>query len=370
METNFNEKMSTFEKTYKLPFKFDIPNLTSDFLNNRLLIKAWLKFFRRWLYLTIYGQRSLEVKKILPEHNRILWINLSAPSLGDSLMDLSSRVLIRNKTVDLFTDNKNSHIFEDDEVFSSVFTDKNDVESYKYDLVIIDSFSSRSVNVKFAIAPKTEYVAMFGFYNGPEVNRVLFSFHQMNNLLGYFKTEVEINKLAKSSIFISNYDNNLIKDLSLPDQYVSIALGGKWPHRTYDSWDRVIEHLIKLDININIVLVGSNNAMGHAQKIKERFNNHNITDLVGKYSFKQSAEIINGATLLLCCDGGLMHAANSVETKIIAIFARLRPEMQLTDSIQFSSVYDEIDVNNIPYEKLISCYKDFTMSDGSDPLVE
>ena len=48
----------------------------------------------------------------------------------------------------------------------------------------------------------------------------------------------------------------------------------------------------------------------------------------------------------------------------------LSKSIELAESIQFSAVYDEIDVNNIPYEKLISRYKDFTIYDGSDPLVE
>ena len=55
--------MSTFEKTFKLPFKFDIPNLTNDYIKKRFSIKTWFKFLRRWLFLTIYGQRSLEIKK-------------------------------------------------------------------------------------------------------------------------------------------------------------------------------------------------------------------------------------------------------------------------------------------------------------------
>ena len=65
-----------------------------------------------------------------------------------------------------------------------------------------------------------------------------------------------------------------------------------------------------------------------------------------------------------------MHAANSVETPIVALFARLQPQMQITDSIKFSSAYDEIDVNNISYKKIISCYQELTMSFGKNHLSE
>ena len=81
---------------------------------------------------------------------------------------------------------------------NSAYVDKN-----KYDLVIIDSYSSRSMRVKAEVAPSLNYVGMYGFFNGPEVNRTLFSFHQMNNLLGNIKEEDEILNLAKNHISIS-----------------------------------------------------------------------------------------------------------------------------------------------------------------------
>ena len=51
-----------------------------------------------------------------------------------------------------------------------------------------------------------------------------------------------------------------------------------------------------------------------------------------------------------------MHAANSVNTPIVALFARLSPEMQLTEPIKAFSVYDESDVNNILVENVIKKY--------------
>jgi len=98
--------MLGFEKTYTLPFKYEIPNYTSVFLEESSITKRWIKFIKRYIYLTIKRQTALEIRQILPKHRNILWINLSAPSLGDSLMDLSSRVLLKGKEVDLFTDKK------------------------------------------------------------------------------------------------------------------------------------------------------------------------------------------------------------------------------------------------------------------------
>ena len=192
--------MLGFEKTYTLPFKFDIPNYANEFLEKFLLIKPWIKFIKRCIYIRLRGQNSLEMYKIMPEHKEILWINISAPSLGDSLMDLSSRMMLNSRKVDLFTDKKNSELYKDDFIFSKVFSDIKQLGECRYDLVVLDSYSTRSIDIKHKIARLTPFVGMFGYYNGPEVNRVQFSFHQMNNLLGYVKNENELNKIARTSM--------------------------------------------------------------------------------------------------------------------------------------------------------------------------
>ena len=49
-----------------------------------------------------------------------------------------------------------------------------------------------------------------------------------------------------------------------------------------------------------------------------------------------------------------MHAANSVDTPIVALFAKLSQTMQLTSSISAFSLYDTIDVNNIKATEIFS----------------
>ena len=346
--------MLGFEKTYTLPFKFDIPNYTKEFLKEKSVTKRWFKFIKRKILIILKQQKSLEITNILPEHKNILWVNISAPSLGDSLMDLSSRVLLKDRKVDLFTDNKNSELYQNDAVFSAVFTNKKEVA--KYDLVIIDSYSTRSINVKVQVAPLTPFVTMFGYYNGPEVNRVLFSFHQMNNLLDYRKGEVEVNKIAKTSISISNKDQKFVKHAKLPSDYIAIALGGEWSYRTYNNWDKVIEELIRKDKNMNIILIGSENAKDYEKIILDKFSHANIFSCVAKFSFNQTAQIIKQARILFCCDGGLMHSANAVNTKIIPLFARLSERMQLTECNRSFSLFDKTDVNNILFEDILKKY--------------
>ena len=347
--------MLSFNRTYEIPFKYDIPCQTQLHLQQKNQYKRFIKFLKRYLYIILKGQKNREIFEILPDHKKILWINISAPSLGDSLMDLSSRIILTDKSVDLFTDKKNAHIYLNDQVFNNIYTKVTDVDRFKYDLVVIDSYSSRSIKIKSKIAPKTLYVGMFGYFNGPEVNRILFSFHQMNYLLGYFKSENEINNLARASISISRKDQEIVNNI-IPDRYISIVLGGEWKHKTYKKWNKVVERIIFEDKALNIVFVGSENAQNVSKELLEKFPQNNFFNFVAKLSFNQTVEVIRRSQILLCCDGGLMHAANAINTNIVPLFARLTPKMLLTKNMSSYTLYDENDVNNIPVKDVLSKY--------------
>ena len=81
-----------------------------------------------------------------------------------------------------------------------------------------------------------------------------------------------------------------------------------------------------------------------------------MINCVAKFDFNQTAQIIKGASILICCDGGLMHAANSVDTPIIPLFARLTEQMQLTDPICSFALFDDYDVNNINVKDIYEVY--------------
>ena len=81
----------------------------------------------------------------------------------------------------------------------------------------------------------------------------------------------------------------------------------------------------------------------------------------------QTAEIINKSKLLICCDGGLMHAANSSHTPILPLFARLTPIMQLTDCIRSYNLYDKNDVNKIEVKSILQSYSDLANFVGNRP---
>ena len=345
-------EMSDFTKTYQLPFKSNIPNYIESHLKEVSKIMRMLKFYRRYLYVILNRQKKLEKFKILPEHKNILWINISAPSLGDSLMDLSSRVMLADRRVDLFTNIKNQHLYLEDEFFQNVFSKLEEFESINYDLIIIDSYSSRSIKIKSKIAPKVPYVGMFGYFNGPEVNRILFSFHKMNLLLGYQKSENEINRIAKNSISISKKDYDLVNKI-IPYRFVAIVLGGEWKYKIYNNWEKVIDKIIFNNDRLKIIFLGSSNAKNISKKIIKQFPEHCFIDLVERLSYNQTIEVARRSKVLLCCDGGIMHGANAVGANSIVLFARLTPEMLTTSSTEIHQIFDKKNVNQIEYTEVL-----------------
>ena len=96
----------------------------------------------------------------------------------------------------------------------------------------------------------------------------------------------------------------------------------------------------------------------------------NLFNCVDKFTFKQTAQIIKESQILLCCDGGLMHAANAVNTPIVSLFARLTPTMQLTENIVSFPLFNATDVNNISVKSILEEYSKFINYVGSHLQVE
>ena len=125
--------------------------------------------------------------------------------------------------------------------------------------------------------------------------------------------------------------------------------------------------ILAKDKQTNIVFIGSSNAQDMAKELLNQFSKNNIFDCVAKYSFIQTAQIIKKSKILLCCDGGLMHASNAVSTPIVPIFARLTPQMQLTDAVHAFPLFDKSDVNNISVEAILEKYDEASNFVGNHP---
>jgi heptosyltransferase-2 len=346
-----------YKEVFTLPFDYQIYTYTDVYFKDHNLYKRFSKFFRRYLGMAIKSQLSLEKEYIEDSDKKILWINQSAPSLGDSLMDLSSRELLRGKTIDLYTDTKNKNLYLYDEIFNNIYSKESELSDKKYDLIIIDSYSSRSIKIKTKYFKDTPFVGMYGFYNGPEVNRVEFSYFKMNRLLNSPYTNEEIKAKAKPTLYTSDEDKKEIDKLNLSKDDIALSIGGEWDFKIYKSWIEVIAGIQKYS-DKRVVLIGSNNGIDTLNEIQSsNLEQSKIIDCVAKYSVTQSAEIISRCGLFVGCDGGLMHFANSVNTPIIPLLARLEAQILLTDSTRDIYLYDESSCNNIAPEDIIKSLK-------------
>ena len=88
---------------------------------------------------------------------------------------------------------------------------------------------------------------------------------------------------------------------------------------------------------------------------------------MAELTFTQTTEVIRNADILLCCDGGLMHSANSVSTPIVPLFAGLTEKMQLTEPILSFPLFDKNDVNNILVEDILKKFNEATIYVHSRP---
>ena len=62
--------MPSFNKTYKLPFKFNIPTDTQSYLQKKSLFERFIKFIKRYLYIVLKGQKNLEIFNIQSKHKK------------------------------------------------------------------------------------------------------------------------------------------------------------------------------------------------------------------------------------------------------------------------------------------------------------
>ncbi len=258
------------------------------------------------------GQIALCRDRIPDSAKRILWINQTAPSLGDALMDTAGRSLLQDREVTLLTSDKNIRLFEHDAVFQRVTSCWRDCKEWskidRYDLVILDSFSPKSLKFKFLIAPSAPLVGLFGFLNAFEVHRSIYSYRRMEKLLGISPTSV---------VRLSHGIKPKVSSARFEPPVIAIGVGGEWRFRTYPYWAEVLCQL--LASGYKIVLLGSQNGVGEGLDLKRRF--PAIIDLVGKTNFSELVSILGQTTIYIGADGGLWHLASACGVPSIALHA-------------------------------------------------
>lgn len=329
--------------------------------SNFLLLK---KYFHKYILLMLFGQLSLERKPNATD--RILWIfsgkdHFSYRSIGDSIMDLSGRSLLKasGKKVDLLTFHNLAELFSQDDVFERIYTSINQIDVTQYDHILFTIYTPRSIRLKIRFFYTKTYSSMWKYLqiNG-QYNQITYSYAAINDLFDLGLTDNEIIQVAKPYLIINQANKNLVKSLDLSSPYIVIAVGGMDESRTYAHWAKVLE-LIDVrwpELQINkIVLVGSDNGLKMSVKLSSiKYENIEVISYVNKLPLLQVAELINQAMIFVGADGGLMHVAHSTNTPTVTLFTtNIDPRYRLTQSCNSLPLQSRRDVSLIePFEIL------------------
>jgi|APSaa5957512576_1039674.scaffolds.fasta_scaffold36611_1 heptosyltransferase-2 len=340
-----------FQETLTPNFPEIIPEDIHTFIQNTPFFKRFTKYLKRHFLLWITRQTTLETNSIPDNTGSILWINISSPSLGDTLMDLAGRTLLKNKVVSLFTDPFTVQLYQADPYFKMATSDIQDLTNQSFDHILIDSYGTKGILTKLKIGRTTTFSGMYGFFDGPEVNKILFSYFRINQLIDTPISENRINQQASTHIYPGKQEVTKIASMKLPDHFIAIAIGGEWGHRIYSHWENVIQELPK---SLSIVLIGSHNGVKHAQQIVSICKKHSIYNFAGELSIMETTALISKSQLLICADGGLMHIAHGVQVPTLALFATVNPKHFTTATNKVTSLFDEYQVSNISYLKVTS----------------
>jgi hypothetical protein len=343
--------------SWNMQVSFFVPSDQSHFLGSQGWKFKWLfKYLKRNAYVRMFTRRGLLLENIPKETKRILWINLSAPSLGDSLMDLSGRVLLEGFNVDLLTHPKNLELYKHDACFDHVFSHAQQISdqnlSTSYDLFIVDAFSPRVISVMNTVSSSTPFVGIWGFINGFEVHRTIYSFARIQYLLG----EASSNKkpicpsLTLNQALTFNFSSAPLKPL------IAVVVGAEWEYRRYDKWTEVISFFIK---DYDVVLVGSKNGEQDAAEIMHHL--PSCHHFVGQCALMETAQILSMAKVVIAADGGLWHVACALAKPTVGLFAATpifdenghRINRDTKDMI-CETLYDPLAVSNIPAAEVIS----------------
>jgi heptosyltransferase-2 len=210
-----------------------------------------------------------------------------------------------------------------------------DIQEKNFDLVISPHRSLRSTLIsKYSKAKKTisfDISALSSKYT----DRVVYkkNVHEIiRNLsllvpLGINRTELLVPKLYPSENDLTAVDK-LLSDFKIEaeEKFITIAPGSVWftkafPENKFANILRVLK-----DFHYKVVLIGGADDEGLCAKIKVLGKNMKVYNAAGKLSYLQSAELIKRSGVLLTNDSAPLHLANSVGTKVLAIFGATVPE--------------------------------------------
>jgi ADP-heptose:LPS heptosyltransferase len=338
-------------KTNTPPFDKKLVTIkTQDYPRSNFIVQL-ARILRKYLLLFVSFQYKYLKQRISINEKNILWIHNTTENIGDSLMKTSSIRYLKSNgySVDLCVLPKLYDLYKNNSYCRNVIKLDNLANlSEKYDLIILDSLSSKCMKIKMKYYYSKPFVTIYDFYNyfRPDYNLILFSWYRMQYLLNKHEN---IDNIAKPFVGKLSVKNIKINNLNIKNKSIAIVCGGINNYRIYPNWIQVIELIDRNNIDtIPIVLVGSENGIEYSNQIINHFSNRgNLIDTVGKFTIIETKSIINSCELVVGADGGILQLASALDKKIIALFAQIDSRLRFTEATEYKYLYDDNEVKNI-----------------------
>jgi hypothetical protein len=324
------------------------------------------KYFHKYFLLKVFNQLCLE--KPPTKEDRVLWIfsgknHLAYRSIGDSIMDLSGRALLRNKgwKVDLYTFNNLSELFAHDDIFENIYTDIKDIDVSKYDHILFTLYTPRSIRLKIRLFHSLRFSSLWKYLqiNG-QYNQITYSYAAFNELFSVGLSDSEIENIAKPYWVTGNSIDSLVKKFKPDEPYGVIAVGGMDKDRTYENWLDFFKLIDSDEAKIKTwVLVGSSNGLSYAKTVMSHsFQKLNVISFVNELPILQVASLIKQSSLFIGSDGGLMHVAHSTNTPTVTLFTtNVDPRYRVTKACNSVAIQGRRGVSLIPAKDIFDAAK-------------
>lgn len=335
--TSWLERLGRLQVTQ--PLSEPVPANDEAFTAHTGLRKLGRRQLRRSLYLHFSGQKKSLHASINPSWRRGLWLYRGVPQIGDALMDLAPRSLLKAKGIamDLCSEPHIAALFQGDPWFGKVFDSAAALKAQDYDFVIVQSYKSRSLRDKVSFLPALPWISIHGFYTGPEFHRASFAARRLCDALS-----VE----PDAGGFAAHARQKLAALPHVPDApgaarpvRIALALGGVDPLRTYTRW---LELRVRLERRFPVewTLLGSSNGTGAAKAFAAQASPVTaIHNLVGQTSLARCREAMQSQDVLVACDGGLMHLGVTTDARLVALFtATVSPRWRLPFDLQATAL--------------------------------
>lgn len=298
------------------PIKHFIHSNKSEFLRQKGIEKLGCRSIKRLLPLFLTNQKKYLLSSIDPKkHKKCLWILYAPPQIGDALMDLAPRSLLCNLgiKIDLFTQPHIAQLLAKDKLFNLVESDPKLIKPKNYDFAIVTNFTWKALRHKFLYVRELPWISIYGEFNGPEINRGLFSTKRLAELTNQILSETEEDLHAQQKLVFLN--NEITQESRLKS--VALAIGGVDRNRTFTNWNALIIELEKIGIR-DVILLGNSNGSIEANTINNP--SVKIQNFVSKTSLIECRNLMQKTKLIIAADGGLMHLAATTTTPVIGIF--------------------------------------------------